>query len=173
MSDVSPRPPQIWVDADACPRPMREMLFKAARRTGVQVTLVANHPLPVPALPNVTFRQVEKGFDVADNALMEWVNRGDLVITQDTPLASDLLAKGAEAVSPRGVPWSPDTIRSKLAMRDFMETLRASGVQTGGPSTLGPAEKQAFAAVLDRWLARVYQPALRRSQSGQAPSDRS
>jgi uncharacterized protein YaiI (UPF0178 family) len=145
---------KIWVDADACPGPVKETLFRAAQRTGVRVTLVANQPLRVPAGPNVDLLQVPAGFDVADNEIVKRAQPGDLVITADIPLAAEVLEKGAEAINPRGEVYSPDTIRAKLGMRDFMETLRASGIQSGGPKAMGQRERQAFANALDRWLAR-------------------
>lgn len=144
----------VWVDADALPVAMRDMLFRAAQRTGVQLNLVANRPLPKPSLPNVRTIQVEQGFDIADNFIARQVVAGDLVITQDIPLAAEVIAKGAEAISPRGEVFTPETIRGRLNIRDFMDTLRSSAMApTGGPPPLGSKEKQAFANALDRWLA--------------------
>lgn len=144
----------IWVDADACPRPVKEILFKAAERTGVELTLVANHAMAVPRLPNVRLLQVQGGFDVADQEIAKRVAPGDLVVTADIPLAADVIARGAQALNPRGEMYSADTIRALLTMRDFMDTMRASGVVTGGPPALNQADRQAFAGQLDRWLAR-------------------
>ena len=144
----------IWVDADACPKPVKEILFRAAERTGETLTLVANHPMAVPRRPNVRLLQVPGGFDVADAEIMGRVEPGDLVVTADIPLAADVIARGAQALNPRGEMYSADTIRSILNMRDFMDTLRASGVQTGGPPALSQADRQAFANQLDGWLAR-------------------
>ena len=144
----------IWVDADACPRPVKEILFKAAERTGIELTLVANHAMAVPRLPNVRLLQVQGGFDVADEEITKRVGPGDLVITADIPLAADVIARGAQALNPRGEMYSADTIRALLTMRDFMDTMRASGVVTGGPPPLTQADRQAFASQLDRWLAR-------------------
>lgn len=144
----------IWVDADACPRPVKEILFKAAERTGVELTLVANHAMAVPRLPNVRLLQVQGGFDVADQEIAKRVAPGDLVITADIPLAAEVIALGAQALNPRGEIYSADTIRALLTMRDFMDTMRASGVVTGGPPALSQADRQAFAGQLDRWLAR-------------------
>ena len=144
----------IWVDADACPRPVKEILFRAAERTGEQLTLVANHAMEVPRRPNVRLLQVRGGFDVADNEIMGRVEKGDLVITADIPLAADVLARGASALNPRGEMYSTDTIRSILNMRDFMDTMRSSGVVTGGPPALSQADRQAFANQLDSWLSR-------------------
>ncbi len=144
----------IWVDADACPRPVKEIMFKAAERTGIDLTLVANHSMAVPRLPNVRLLQVQGGFDVADEEITKRVGPGDLVITADIPLAADVIARGAQALNPRGEMYSADTIRALLTMRDFMDTMRASGVVTGGPPPLTQADRQAFASQLDRWLAR-------------------
>jgi uncharacterized protein YaiI (UPF0178 family) len=144
----------IWVDADACPRPVKEILFKAAERTGIKLTLVANHAMAVPRLPNVRLLQVQGGFDVADQEIATRVGPGDLVVTADIPLAADVIARGAQALNPRGELYSGDTIRALLTMRDFMDTMRASGVVTGGPPALSQADRQAFAGQLDRWLAR-------------------
>ncbi|TNF34862.1 MAG: YaiI/YqxD family protein [Gammaproteobacteria bacterium] len=149
----------IWVDADALPVAMRDMLFRAAQRTGVQLVLVANRPLPKPSLPNIQVIQVEHGFDVADNLIAQRAQAGDLVITQDIPLAAEVMAKGAAAISPRGEVYSSDTIRSRLNIRDFMDTMRSSAMApTGGPPPLGTKEKQAFANALDRWLAQQPRP---------------
>ena len=144
----------IWVDADACPRPVKEILFKAAERTGIALTLVANHAMAVPRLPNVRLLQVQGGLDVADQEIVRRVAHGDLVITADIPLAADVIARGAQALNPRGEMYSADTIRALLTMRDFMDTMRASGVVTGGPPALSQADRQAFAGQLDGWLAR-------------------
>lgn len=149
----------IWVDADALPVAMRDMLFRAAQRTGVQLVLVANRPLPKPSLPNIQSIQVEHGFDVADNLIVQRAQAGDLVITQDIPLAAEVIANGAQAISPRGEVYSTDTIRSRLNIRDFMDTMRSSAIApTGGPPPLGAKEKQAFANALDRWLAQQPRP---------------
>jgi uncharacterized protein YaiI (UPF0178 family) len=144
----------IWVDADACPRPVKEILFRAAERTGEQLTLVANHAMDVPRRPNVRLLQVRGGFDVADKEITDRVVKGDLVITADIPLAADVIAREADALNPRGEMYSADTIRSILNMRDFMDTMRSSGVVTGGPPALNQADRQAFANQLDSWLAK-------------------
>jgi len=144
---------QIWVDADACPKPIKDILFRAAERTGASLTLVANHSMAVPRRANIRLLQVAGGFDVADGEIVERVQRGDLVVTADIPLAADVIARGATALNPRGELYSPDTIRSLLSMRDFMDTMRASGVTTSGPPALSQADRQAFAGHLDRWLA--------------------
>lgn len=144
----------VWVDADACPVVIREILFRAAKRTGVELVLVANQTLRTPAAKNIRSLQVPQGFDVADNEIVKRLSEGELVITGDIPLAAEVIEKGGEAISPRGEVYSKETIRERLNMRDFMDTLRASGVNTGGPSAPGQRERQDFANALDRWLAR-------------------
>ena len=145
---------RIWVDADACPGVVKDILFRASRRTGVALVLVANRAIAVPALPNVSFMQVRRGFDEADREIVERMSEGDLVVTQDIPLAAEAIAKGGLAISPRGEVYSSETIGERLAMRDFMESLRSTGVDTGGPAAFGPRDSQAFARQLDAWLSR-------------------
>ena len=145
---------KIWVDADACPAVVREILFRAAQRTGIELTLVANQSVQVPRTPNIRTLQVAAGFDVADNEIVKRVGTGDLVITSDIPLAADVIAKGGIALSPRGELHSADNIRARLNMRDFMDTMRASGVQTGGPPALSQTDRKNFADNLDRILTR-------------------
>lgn len=145
---------KIWVDADACPVAMRKILFKAAQRTGTQVTLIANQAVSVPRSSLITMRQVPQGFDVADDEIVRLVEPGDLVITSDIPLASEAIDKGATALSGRGELFDKENIRGLLNMRDFMDTLRGSGIQTGGHAALGQSEIKAFADQLDKWLAR-------------------
>jgi uncharacterized protein YaiI (UPF0178 family) len=145
---------KIWVDADACPGVIKEILFRAAERTGIAVTLVANHHVKVPALRHVQFIQVASGFDVADNEIVKRLMAGDLVITGDIPLAAEVIEKGGQALSPRGELYTESNIRARLNMRDFMETLRSSGVDTGGPPALGQADRKAFADHLDTLLTR-------------------
>ena len=144
----------IWVDADACPKVIKEILFRAAERTGIAVTLVANQRLDVPRLPNLRTLQVASGFDVADNEIVKRVIAGDLVITADIPLAAEVIAKGGDALNPRGERYSADTIRGVLNMRDFMDTMRASTMVGGGPPPLSLADRNAFARHLDTWIAR-------------------
>jgi uncharacterized protein YaiI (UPF0178 family) len=145
----------IWVDADACPRVIREILFKAALRVEVELTLVANHSLPVPASPLLRMLQVEPGFDVADSLIARRVQPGDLVITSDIPLAAEVIEKGGAVISPRGEQLTANNIRQRLNMRDFMDTMRSSSLEVGGgPPPLGPREKQQFANALDRFLAK-------------------
>ncbi|CAG73785.1 conserved hypothetical protein [Pectobacterium atrosepticum SCRI1043] len=146
---------QIWVDADACPNVIKEVLFRAADRTQMQVTLVANQTIKVPPSRFISTLRVAAGFDVADNEIVRSVESGDLVITADIPLASEVIEKGGIALNPRGERYTPDTIRERLNMRDFMDTMRASGIQTGGPSTLNQRDRQQFANELDKWLQQV------------------
>ncbi len=144
---------KIWVDADACPAVIKEILFKAAERTGVQLTLVANQLMRVPALSCIQFVQVGSGSDVADKEIVNRLAAGDLVITADIPLAADVIDKGGHALDPRGELYSVENIRSRLSMRDFMDSLRADGVDTGGPSALKQNDRQAFANQLDKFLS--------------------
>lgn len=143
----------VWVDADACPNVIKEVLFRAAERTQTPVTLVANQNIRVPPSRFIRAMRVPAGFDVADNEIVRLCERGDLVITADIPLAAEVLAKGAAALNPRGELYSEATIKERLTMRDFMETLRSSGIQTGGPDSLSQRDRQRFAAELDKWLS--------------------
>jgi len=152
----------IWVDADACPKVIRDILYRAAERTGVTVTLVANQALLHPRIPSLRLLQVSSGFDVADHEIVKCVSAGDLVITADIPLAAEVIAKGGEALNPRGECYSPDTIRGVLMMRDFMDTMRSGANVGGGPSPLTHADRSAFASHLDKWLARWLRDAIRR-----------
>jgi uncharacterized protein YaiI (UPF0178 family) len=146
---------QIWVDADACPNVIKDILFRAAERVRVSMTLVANQPVKTPPSPLIRSLQVPAGFDVADNRIVELVQAGDLVITADIPLAAGVIAKGAHALNPRGELYTKDTIGQRLSLRNMLEELRSSGVQTGGPATLSQRDRQAFANQLDRWLAKA------------------
>lgn len=146
----------IWVDADACPKAVKEILFRAAHQRQISLILVANQYIAVPASPFIKSLQVSSGFDVADNHIVESLQSGDLVITADIPLAADALKKGAAVINPRGQEYSLDTIGARLNMRDFMETLRASGtVMKDGPPPFSQQDRQSFANALDRWIARV------------------
>lgn len=145
---------QIWVDADACPVVIKEILFRAAERTRISTILVANKLLYVPPSPYLKSMQVGKGFDVADNEIVAALHAGDLVITADIPLAAQVIEKGGHALNPRGEFYSKENIRERLAMRDFMESLRASGVETQGPSAMQSSDRHAFAKQLDQFLAR-------------------
>lgn len=142
------------MDADACPVVIKEILFRAAERAEVLVTLVANQPQRIPQSTFVRMLQVPSGFDVADNEIVRRVEEGDLVITADIPLAAEVIGKGGHALNPRGEAYSKDNIRARLNMRDFMDTLRASGIDTGGPPAMSQRERQAFANHLDRMLAK-------------------
>ncbi len=143
----------IWVDADACPVVIKEILYRAAERVRVSLTLVANKPLRTPPSPLIKSIQVAAGFDVADNRIVQQVEIGDLVITADIPLAAEVIAKGGHALNPRGEFYTPDTIRERLTLRNFMDELRGSGVMTGGPAALNQSDRQAFANQLDRFLS--------------------
>ncbi len=145
----------IWVDADACPKVIKEILYRAADRVGVPVTLVANQPLSVPRSRHIRTVQVAGGFDVADNHIVQQAKAGDLVITADIPLAAEVIAKDCLALNPRGELYTEENIRQRLNMRDFMDTLRSSGVNTGGPPSFSQTDRQAFANQLDRWLAKA------------------
>jgi uncharacterized protein YaiI (UPF0178 family) len=145
---------KIWVDADACPVAVKEIVYKAAKRTGVHVTLVANRPVRIPPSPFVKFVQVASGPDLADKEIVKRLSRDDLVITADIPLAAEVIEKGGHALNPRGEMYSVEDIKSRLSMRDFMDTLRATGVDTGGPPPLSPGDRQTFANQLDKFLTR-------------------
>ena len=144
---------QIWVDADACPKPIKEILFRAAIRTNMPLTLIANQTLHVPPSPLIRSVQVHQGFDVADDEIVKRLSPGDLVITADIPLAADAIAKGALVITPRGECYDRHTIQAALSMRNFMDTLRSSGVDTGGPAAFSQNDRQEFARQLDRLLA--------------------
>jgi uncharacterized protein YaiI (UPF0178 family) len=145
---------RIWVDADACPVAIKDIITRAANRKKIETTFVANHLVKVPNSPYLKSIQVAQGFDVADNEIVQRSDKGDLVITQDIPLAAELIEKGCLAMNPRGERWTKDTIGQRLNMRDFMETLRSSGIQSGGPAALGQQDKMQFANQLDRILAK-------------------
>ena len=145
---------KIWVDADACPVVIKEILFRAAERTEVPVTLVANQSINVPKSRFIKFIQVTQGFDVADNEIVKRLDSGDLVITSDIPLAADAIEKGGMALSPRGELYTANNIKARLTMRDFMESLRSSGVDTGGPPALSQSDRKSFADHLDKILNR-------------------
>ena len=131
---------KIWVDADACPRVIKDILFRAAERTRIELILVANQNLPKPPSKYIKTLQVPHGFDVADNEIVNNIDAGDLVITADIPLAAEVIEKGGHALNPRGEMYTTDNIKARLSMRDFMDTLRSSGVQTGGPSALSQSD---------------------------------
>jgi uncharacterized protein YaiI (UPF0178 family) len=143
----------IWVDADACPKVIKEILFRAANRVEIPLKLVANQTIQVPPSRYIQTVRVSAGFDVADNYIVQQAQSGDLVITADIPLADEVITKGCLALSPRGELYTKENIRQRLNMRDFLETMRSSGVQTGGPPALSQSDRQEFANQLDRWLA--------------------
>ncbi len=146
---------QIWVDADACPVVIKEILFRAAQRREINLVLVANQLIRVPPSRFIKSVQVAAGFDVADNEIVRRSEAGDLVITSDIPLAAEVIAKGAHVLSPRGERYTADNITPRLNMRDFLDTMRASGENTGGPPPLGQADRKAFADHLDRLLTKL------------------
>jgi uncharacterized protein YaiI (UPF0178 family) len=146
---------KIWVDADACPVVVKEILFRAADRTGVELTLVANQPLSTPSSANINSLQVPRGFDVADDEIVKRLSAGDLVITSDIPLAAEVIEKGGHALSPRGELHTTENIRARLNMRDFLDTMRSSGVELGGgPAAFSQRDKQEFANHLDRFIQK-------------------
>ncbi len=145
----------IWVDADACPNVIKEILFRAATRTQTPLTLVANNFIRTPNHKLIQFLQVPQGFDVADNEIVQRSQPGDLVITADIPLASELLAKEVQALNPRGELYTRENIGQRLNMRDFMDTMRSSGVHTGGPPPISKSERQSFANALDKILTKI------------------
>jgi uncharacterized protein len=147
---------RIWVDADACPKPIKEILFRASDRVKIPVLLVANQPLQVPPSELIRSIQVSAGFDVADDYIVQQAQSGELVITSDIPLAAEVIEKGCLVLTPRGERYTTDNIRQRLAMRDFLDTMRGSGMDTGGPAAFSYSDRQAFANQLDRLLARFF-----------------
>ena len=145
---------QIWVDADACPRVIKDILFRAAERLHVSLTLVANRPLHTPQSPYIKVMQVDDGLNVADNQIVQKLQRGDLVITADIPLAAEVIEKGGHALDPRGEFYTKDNVGERLAVRNLMDELRSGGVDTGGPSSFSKSDRHAFANQLDRFLAK-------------------
>ncbi len=143
----------IWIDADACPKPIKEILFRAAIRTQIELTLIANQMLAIPKSPWIRSIQVPKGFDVADNEIVRRVAADDLVVTADIPLASEAIAKGAKVIAPRGETYDSGSIAAALTLRNFMDTLRSSGIETGGPAAFGASDQREFARQLDSYLA--------------------
>jgi uncharacterized protein len=152
---VSKNSPHIWVDADACPKACKQLLIRAAQRTEIPVTFVANRPVQLPESPFLNCVQVAAGLDVADNEIVQRCQPGNLVITNDIPLAWEAIEKGAKVVTPRGQEHSAENIRARVTMRDFMETLRASGVETGGPRARNDKDSHEFANYLDRYLQKA------------------
>ncbi len=145
---------RIWVDADACPNPIKEILFRAAERTGIALTLIANHEIRVPPSRNINFLRVTSGFDVADNEIVKRLAAGDLVVTSDIPLAAEIIENQCQALSPRGELFTVDNIKARLTMRDLMESLRASGIDSGGQAPLNHSDRKTFADQLDKIITR-------------------
>lgn len=145
---------KIWVDADACPLVIKEILFRAADRTGIECILVANQPVRIPSSPLIKMLQVARGYDVADNEIVARLHAGDLVVTSDVPLAAEVIEKGGCALSPRGELFTKENIGARLNMRDFLDTMRASGLDTGGPAKLSQSDRKVFAGHLDRLLSK-------------------
>jgi len=150
---------QIWIDADACPKVVKEILFRASQRTGIPITMVANQYIPKPSSPLIKAVQVSQGFDEADNYIVDNLAAGDLLITADIPLASDAIDKGAHVINPRGEEYTIENIKQRLNMRDFMEQMRSIGEASGGPPPLNQSDRQQFANALDRLLAKAQQNA--------------
>lgn len=146
---------KIWVDADACPNPIKEILFRAAERTGITLTLIANHDMRIKPSPHISFLRVNSGFDVADNEIVKRLAAGDLVITSDIPLAAEIIAHQGQALSPRGELFTSDNIKARLTMRDLMESLRASGIESGGQAPLNHGDRKAFADQLDKIITHL------------------
>ncbi|WP_392553201.1 YaiI/YqxD family protein [Orbus wheelerorum] len=146
---------QIWIDADACPNPIKEIIYRVANRKQIFVTLVANQWLKIPSSPYIKMQQVEKGYDIADNMIVKQAKANDLVITSDIPLAADALSKQANVLTPRGERYTIDTIKERLVMRDFMETMRASGIQSGGPAPFSAKDREQFANQLDKLITQI------------------
>ena len=143
---------KIWVDADACPVVIRDIICRAADRTMIETTFIANHFIRTPPSKYIRFLQVQSGFDIADNEIVKRMTAGDLIITSDIPLADEVISNGGYALSPRGEEFTKENIKSRLNIRDFMETMRSSGIQTGGLASLTQADRMRFANHLDRWL---------------------
>jgi uncharacterized protein len=146
---------KIWIDADACPKIIKEIIFKVSARLKIDVTLVANNYLSIPDAPNISFIQVEQGADIADLYIVEHLSKSDLVITADIPLAALVVEKECTAINPRGEIYTEENISERLSIRDFMQDLRDGGVETGGPASLGPKDKQTFTNSLDRLLTKM------------------
>lgn len=156
---------KIWVDADSCPVVIKEIIFRAAERTKTETTLIANQPIRIPKSRFIKMFQVPQGFDVADDEIVKRLEAGDLVITSDIPLAAEAIEKGGHALSPRGELHTTDNIRARLNMRDFMDTMRGSGIDTGGPPALSQSDRMTFANHLDRYLTRYTEENRRKSNN--------
>jgi len=162
MNASAPATPRIWVDGDACPGVIKTILFRAAERARIHVTLIANHSVSRPPSRYISALVVSGGLDEADNEIVERMQSGDLVVTQDIPLAARVIDKGGVAINPRGERYTPDNMAECLSMRNFSEELRGAGIHTGGPSAFHARDRQAFANQLDRWLAQLA-PSFRRT----------
>jgi len=149
---------RLWIDADACPNVIKDIVFRAADRVGIETVFVANQLIRTPPSPHIRSLQVPGGLDAADEAIVERVEAGDLVVTADIPLADKVIAKGALALNPRGELYTADSIAQRLSLRNFMEELRGAGIATGGPAALHPRDRQAFANQLDRLLTQRFAP---------------
>jgi uncharacterized protein YaiI (UPF0178 family) len=145
---------KIWVDGDACPNAIKDILFRAAQRTGISLTLIANHIVKVPPSRHISFLRVASGFDVADNEIVKRLAPGDLVITGDIPLAAEIIENQGQALNPRGELYTRDNIKARLVMRDLMESLRSSGIESGGQAPLNHGDRKAFADQLDKIITR-------------------
>jgi uncharacterized protein YaiI (UPF0178 family) len=145
---------KIWIDGDACPNAIKDILFRAAERTGINLTLVANHVVKVPPSRHISFLRVASGFDVADNEIVKRLAPGDLVITGDIPLAAEIIENQGQALNPRGELYTRDNIKARLTMRDLMESLRSSGIESGGQAPLNHSDRKTFADQLDRIITR-------------------
>ena len=145
---------KIWIDGDACPNAIKDILFRAAERTGISLTLVANHIVKVPPSRHISFLRVGSGFDVADNEIVKRLAPGDLVITGDIPLAAEIIENQGQALNPRGELYTSDNIKARLTMRDLMESLRSSGIESGGQAPLNHSDRKAFADQLDKIITR-------------------
>ena len=145
---------KIWVDGDACPNVIKDILFRAAQRTGISLTLIANHIVKVPPSRHISFLRVASGFDVADNEIVKRLAPGDLVITGDIPLAAEIIENQGQALNPRGELYTRDNIKARLVMRDLMESLRSSGIESGGQAPLNHGDRKAFADQLDKIITR-------------------
>jgi uncharacterized protein YaiI (UPF0178 family) len=145
---------KIWIDGDACPNAIKDILFRAAQRTGISLTLIANHIVKVPPSRHISFLRVASGFDVADNEIVKRLAPGDLVITGDIPLAAEIIENQGQALNPRGELYTRDNIKARLVMRDLMESLRSSGIESGGQAPLTHSDRKAFADQLDKLITR-------------------
>ena len=162
---------QIWVDADGCPRPIKDILFRAAERLQVSMILVANTLLRIPPSPFIRVMRVRRGFNVADREIVEQVQAGDLVVTADIPLAAEVIGRGGHALDPRGVLYTTENIPERLAVRNLMAELRTTGLQTGGPAPWSQGDNRAFANQLDRLLSASVKPEAKPTLRGQEGSE--